>query len=96
MDYLLFPIFLMDMNGSDSPEEDQTESPPMREEDKMPRLSTKEVDILQEHLEEWSGLKGDKRQPVTLRVQQQIKDLGANEYIGLVEWNIKKEVWNTK
>ena len=52
--------YFPDMNGSDSPEEDQTESPPMREEDKMPRLSTKEVDILQEHLEEWSGLKGEK------------------------------------
>ncbi|KIM58937.1 hypothetical protein SCLCIDRAFT_27642 [Scleroderma citrinum Foug A] len=83
--------YFPDMNGSDSPEEDQTESPPMREEDKTPRLSTEEVDILQEHLEEWSGLKGEKRQPVTLRVQQQIKDLGANEYIGPVEWNIKKE-----
>ena len=60
--------YFPDMNGSDSPEEDQTESPPMREEDKMPRLSTKEVDILQEHLEEWSGLKGEKRRPVTLWV----------------------------
>ena len=68
----------------------------MREEEKQPRLSAEDVDILEEHLEEWAGLKGEKRRPVTLRVQQQIKDLEANEYIGPVEWNIKKEVQYTE
>ena len=68
----------------------------MREEEKQPRLSAEEVDILEEHLEDWVGLKGEKRRSVTLQVQQQIKDLEANEYIGPVEWNIKKEVQYTE
>ncbi|KIM51066.1 hypothetical protein SCLCIDRAFT_33768 [Scleroderma citrinum Foug A] len=92
-----FPInpdeseYFSDGHESDSPQEDQMEGPAMREEEKQPRLSAEEVDILEEHLEEWAGLKGEKRRLVTLWVQQQIKDLEANEYIGPVEWNIKKE-----
>jgi hypothetical protein len=97
-----FPInpdeseYFSDGHESDSPQEDQMEGPAMREEEKQPRLSAEEVDILEEHLEEWAGLKGKKRRPVTLRVRQQIKDLEANEYIGPVEWNIKKEVRYTE
>ena len=64
----------------------------MGEEEKQPRLSDEEVDILEKHLEEWANLKGEKRRLVTLWVRQEIKDLEANEYIGPVEWNIKREV----
>ena len=84
--------YFSDINESDSRQEEQMEGPAMGEEEKQPRLSAEEVDILEKHLEEWAGLKGEKRRPVTLWVWQEIEDLEANEYIGPVEWNIKKEV----
>ena len=61
--------YFSDINESDSLQEEQMEGPAMGEEEKLPRLSAKEVDILEKHLEEWAGLKGEKRRLVTLQVQ---------------------------
>ena len=86
--------YFHDMDGSDEPEEDEVDGPGIPEEENAPRLTTEEVNILKEYLEEWATLKGDRRRPVTQRARQRIKDLPDNEYIDVVEWNTKKEVSN--
>ena len=56
------------------------------------RLSLEEVNILRANLEEWKGLKGSRRRPLTQYVHGLIQKLDANEYIDAMEWNEKKKV----
>ena len=56
------------------------------------QLSLEEVNILRANLEEWKGLKGSWRRPLTQYVYGLIQKLNANEYIDAMEWNEKKKV----
>ena len=88
-------------------EDSECESDPAREqdspveEDNVPedtkepskgRLFLEEVNILWANLEEWKGLKGSQRRPLTQYVRGLIQKLDANEYIDAMEWNEKKRV----
>ena len=56
------------------------------------RLSLEEVKILRANLDEWKGLKGSRRRPLTQYVRALIQKLDANKYIDAMEWNEKKKV----
>ena len=82
---------------SDPPEEQDSpiEEDNVPEDTNLPtqgRLSLEEVNILRANLEEWKGLKGSRRRPLTQYVRALIQKLDANEYIDAMEWNDKKKV----
>ena len=55
-------------------------------------LSLEEVKILQANLDEWKGLKGSWKRPLTQYVCALIQKLDANKYIDAMEWNEKEKV----